>query len=78
MHSQCPRVNEIESSVLVFTGVDSSGSAEQQGAEQQLPAITSGALCKHDRFKVLSGPFSQVTRHKTFTKRRLHRPKNDV
>ena len=47
----CLRINETESSVLVFIGMDSSGSAKLQRAEQQLPAVTSGALYKHSVHK---------------------------
>ena len=45
--------NKIESSVVVFThvGMDSSGSAKLQRAEQQLSAVTSGALYKHSVHK---------------------------
>ena len=49
--------NEIESSVVVnlymymYVGMDSSGSAKLQRAEQQLFAVTPGAFYKHSEHK---------------------------
>ena len=37
--------------IHVYVGMDSSGSAKLQRAEQQLSAVTSGALYKHSEHK---------------------------